>query len=566
MALRTLLVLVVSCLFAPPAWAGVSDPHPGIRLVSHGSTALVVADLCTAGVSVRATKYGERNHTAAGWAQMVDAEVAINADFFDYPGWSYVVGRARGGGEDWPADAQLKEVRTYWQFGVNQAGLVPNAAIEPGFLITDIVGGHNILIENGHGNGPLYDGDAVLQGAHRRTAVGISEDRRYLYLFVSNDALNGDGIVWNMVMHAGEAGAPPIQWATNMDGGGSSQLYVKGVGSVIPSSRPVNNHLGIYAKGVGESWHCNRTPDGWLDAADEDGVRGWARDIDVPDTAVDTHVYFGGPASSGAPMKAVKADQQRDDLCTAIGSCAHGFDISAPLSLLDGQPHEIHAYGIDEAGIENKELAGSPKILQATAPPPTGARRRVKDPTSHAAWKLDDFWHRLPVDDAAIDDLSLGEEFPDEPALVRADDGSPEVWVLDGGSKRHVPDASAMAAWSFDFSTVTELPAAELGAFGVGPDWPRRPVLVVKSDGSVFAVDEPMPKLGAPPEGQPGSGHAAENGASGDAAGDGTDGDVNGSCNLSERAPKPSDLGRLLALACLVAAVRRRAHSPPLAP
>lgn len=248
---------------ALPARAQVSSPHAGVTLVDHGSTALAVVDLCAAGVSVRATRWGERKQTAAGWAQNVDAEVAINADFFDYPGWSVVVGRARGGGEDWPANAQLKEIRSYWQFGLNLAGLEPNAAVPPAAApwVTDIVGGHNVLISNGAGLGPLYDGDGVLQGAHRRTAVGLSADKRKLYLFASNDALNGDGIVWNMVVHANEAGAPPIHWATNMDGGGSSQLYVKGVGSVIGSTRQVNNHLGIYAKGVGPAWNCSCVPE-----------------------------------------------------------------------------------------------------------------------------------------------------------------------------------------------------------------------------------------------------------------------------------------------------------------
>jgi len=493
------LLLTALLLVSGQALAGVSEPHPGIRLVNNGSTAMVVADLCRAGVSVRATKYGERNKTAAGWAQTVDAEVAINADFFDFPGWSFVVGRARGGGEDWPADKQLKEVRSYWQFGVNQAGLQPNAAVEPGFLITEIVGGHNILIDNGQLKGPLYDGDAVLQGTHRRTAVGISADRRYLYLFVSNTPLNGDGIVWNLATHSAEAGAPPIHWATNMDGGGSSQLYVKGLGAVISSTRPVNNHLGIYAKGSGEAWHCNRAPDGWLDSADADGVSGWTRDQDVPDSAIDVHLYFGGPAGSGAPGKGVKSDQHRDDLCTAIGSCSHGFDLSAPLSLLDGQPHPVHAYGIDEAGLQNAELAGSPKTLQATAPAPSGSRRHVVNEASYASWKLDDFWHRLPASDTDILALVEGSDLPEQPELIRADDGSPEIYVVDGNSRRHVPDASAMAAWSLDFADVKELPASEVASLGTGPEWPARPMIVKTTDGTVYALDEALPKLGTPP-------------------------------------------------------------------
>ncbi|MBK7579731.1 MAG: phosphodiester glycosidase family protein [Myxococcales bacterium] len=534
--MRSVLGFVVcaTALFAGTASAQVSDPHPGIRLVNHGSTALVVADLCAAGVSVRATKYGERNKTAAGWAQAVDAEVAINADFFDFPGWSFVVGRARGGGEDWPADKQLKEVRSYWQFGINQAGLVPNAATEPGYLVTDIVGGHNILIENGQGKGPVYDGDAVLEGAHRRTAVGISADQRYLYFFVSNTPLNGDGIVWSMVANANEAGAAPIHWATNMDGGGSSQLYVKGIGSVISSTRPVNNHLGIYAKGAGESWQCNRAPEGWLDSVDASGAVGWTRDVDVPDAPVSVHLSFGGPALSGAPAKTVKAEQHRDDLCTAIGSCAHGFKLAPPLSLMDGQPHEVHAYGMDEAGLKNAELAGSPKTFQATAPAPTGERRHVQDPTSYAAWKLDDAWHHLPTTDAAINDLPVGEDLPATPSLAR-EDGSPAIFVIDGAERRWVTGVDSLVAWSFELADVVVMPAAELSAIAQGLDWPARPVLVVKSDGAVYALDTPAPKLGEPPQsgsgGKGSSGKTPGKGSGGAGEGETTpSGDMTGGC------------------------------------
>jgi hypothetical protein len=547
-------LLTTGLLMAPNARAGVSDPHAGVRLVNHGSNALVVADLCHAGVSVRATKYGERNKTAASWAQTVDAEVAINADFFDFPGWSMVVGRARGGGEDWPADKQLKEVRSYWQFGVNQAGLQPNAAVEPGFLVTEIVGGHNILIDAGTPKGPLYDGDAVLKGHHRRTAVGMSADRRYLYLFVSNTPLNGDGIVWDMSVANNESGMPPIHWATNMDGGGSSQLYVKGMGSVISSSRPVNNHLGIFAKGSGEPWHCNRAPEGWLDSADGQLVRGWARDIDVPDAGIDVHLYFGGPAGSSAPAKSLRASRSRDDLCTAIGSCAHGFELAPPLSLLDGSPHAIHAYGIDEAGLTNAELAGSPKVLQADAPTAAGARRHVVDMESFHAWGLDEFWHRLMVGDGAVAKLPEGSKLPTTPRLVRADDGNPAVYVVDASSRRHVTGPDAMSAWSFDFEDVVELPAAEIAALEEGPPWPDRPVIVKHSDGSVYVLDSLGETLGPPPSLGSGGSHQA---GSGSAFGnDPRPSDVDGGCHASRR---PADgRGALMAIGFVLLALGRR--------
>ncbi len=40
------------------------------------------------------------------------------------------------------------------------------------------------------------------------------------------------------------------------------------------------------------------------------------------------------------------AGVHRPDLCIAINSCEHGFAAPSPLSFHDGQPHEVHAYGI----------------------------------------------------------------------------------------------------------------------------------------------------------------------------------------------------------------------------
>jgi hypothetical protein len=78
------------------ARADVTKPHPGNTLVRHpGESAMVVVDLCAPGVSIRATKYAEREKTPQQRGEAVGAQVAMNADFFDFPGWTYVVGRAR---------------------------------------------------------------------------------------------------------------------------------------------------------------------------------------------------------------------------------------------------------------------------------------------------------------------------------------------------------------------------------------------------------------------------------------------------------------------------------------
>ncbi len=86
----------------------------------------------------------------------------------------------------------------------------------------------------------------------------------------------------------------------------------------------------------------NHPPTGHLDAADCDSIRGWTQDPDDPGKALDVHLYFDGPAGSGAPAKGFTANVHRDDLCSAIGSCEHGFSVPPPLSLFDGSPHDVH--------------------------------------------------------------------------------------------------------------------------------------------------------------------------------------------------------------------------------
>ncbi len=241
---------------------------------------------------------------------------------------------------------------------------------------------------------------------------------------------------------------------------------------------------------------CNKPPKGYLDAADCDGLRGWTQDPDAPDTSIDVHLYFDGPAGSGAKGFAFKADVSRQDLCSAIGSCEHGFDIPPPLSLFDGKAHEVHAYGIDTQGGSNPELSNSPKSFSCAATLPQGIRRHVVNPDSLAAWKFDLYWQLLPLTDAQIASLDEGDALPAAPELVKADDGTPEVWLADGSWRRHVPNPAAMAAWGFAFGDVVEKPAASVYALTEGPPLRPAPVLVRDSSGKVDLVDNPFPGQG----------------------------------------------------------------------
>ena len=252
--------VVVALLVAPAAaTADVSTPLSGVTLVTRPGAAMTIANLCAPGVSVRATRYAERGATPQGWAQSVGAQVAINADFFDFPGWSFVLVRARGDGEEWPPEAEmLLQPSSYWQFGPGMSGMQPSSLVPPDPWVTQVVGAYDTLIAGGqpHVFGP---DEVFMLEFHRRSAIGLSADGATLYFYASNFSIDGPGMAAEMIPMAAEAGAPPIDLATNEDGGGSSQLYVQGLGQIVDSGRPVNSHLGLYASGAGGAPNCPTT-------------------------------------------------------------------------------------------------------------------------------------------------------------------------------------------------------------------------------------------------------------------------------------------------------------------
>lgn len=232
-------------------------------------------------------------------------------------------------------------------------------------------------------------------------------------------------------------------------------------------------------------------PVGYLDNAGCDFIAGWSQDQDIPDTPIDVHIYFNGPAGTpGAPAVAIRADAHRDDLCSAIGSCAHGYYLKSPFSLHDGLPHNVYAYGIDNAAEGNPVLGNSPRILQCAPAAQTGIRRKIEGVPALEAWRFSTFWDVLPLSPTDADVLAEGMVMPDRPELVQADDGTPEVYWVDHGVRRHItPDD--VANWRFDLGQVRQLPAADVQAMPSGTSLRPRPVLFIH--GALYVVDDPQP-------------------------------------------------------------------------
>jgi GH25 family lysozyme M1 (1,4-beta-N-acetylmuramidase) len=251
----------------------------------------------------------------------------------------------------------------------------------------------------------------------------------------------------------------------------------------------------------------NKAPIGYLDSADCSSIAGWAQDQDTPDQPIDVHLYFdGNPGDPKALAFAVHADQHRDDLCQAIGSCNHGYLAAPPKSLLDGQPHTVNPFGIDSMGGNNPPLSGGPKTFQCAPPTPPvdalhGVKRWIASPAVFDAWRFDWFRDLAHEPDALVASFPDGPNEPDAPVVVQADDGTPEVWVIDTGVRRHVIDPASLAAWRLDGpGAIVPMPAAQVYGYPKGADLPAAPfVFSSPSDPKVYLLDVPLqpPSMGS---------------------------------------------------------------------
>ncbi|OQB08813.1 MAG: hypothetical protein BWY17_04845 [Deltaproteobacteria bacterium ADurb.Bin207] len=287
--------------------------------------------------------------------------------------------------------------------------------------------------------------------------------------------------------------------------------------------------------GLIENWGvCNQTPWGALDYAEGDSIYGWAFDGDAGESAIDVHVYCNGPVGSAEAVGvAITADIYRQDLCSVVGSCDHGFRMLTPLSLCDGADHEVHAYAIDVPGGHNPPLSHSPRTLRCEGQLPSGVARWIANPNVYDAWKFSGFHDHLPIDETIVDAVVRGENIPEKPLLVLGPEKD-KVYLIDGDMKRHVPDPGVMSAWRFDWNAIQNVDDEQLAGWKEGPSVRERPVVVRDSQGRLLLIDdeigEPSPKTGGSgggPDAGVGGGNNSHDGGKEAAAGGAGIGDDN---------------------------------------
>lgn len=246
------LCVSASIAAAEDVW---TTPYPGVRhlhrRVRQQEIHAAIIDLTQAGLSVVSTRPEGARTTTSAFARRVGAVVAVNANWFGHT----TCGLAAGEGVVWP-DAYGDHCDASMGFGPGRAEAFDSHRIPRGPLprpwMTEAVSGKPWLVKQGRRQGP-WTRPRRMDDRAPRTAAGVTQDGRTLILVVADgrardvSGLTGEEIAQVMV----ELGA----WdAINLDGGGSSTLFIAAEGGVVnryrgSRQRVVGNHLGIRIAG-----------------------------------------------------------------------------------------------------------------------------------------------------------------------------------------------------------------------------------------------------------------------------------------------------------------------------
>jgi hypothetical protein len=252
-----LAVLLLVALLATPTLAADTwtQPFSGVRKLYRTSASprweihALEVRLDTPGLRLRSTTSGERRRTVSSFANLVGAEVAVNGDFFSFSDYS-TIGLAAGNGTAWAGTADSTAMGTF-AFGAGRVELSALAPVVPfdGSWMQGVVSGKPDLLRNGVATSGQH-ATSFCTTRHPRTALGLSGDGRTLYLVVV-DGRSTASVGMTCAELATLLSGLGAHHALNLDGGGSSAMYVRGQGVVNRPSdgteRVVANHLAVFA-------------------------------------------------------------------------------------------------------------------------------------------------------------------------------------------------------------------------------------------------------------------------------------------------------------------------------
>lgn len=215
-----------------------SEPNPGLRYLHRTTTTpcevhALVVDLSREGVRLVATPHEARWSTVSEVARHRSLAAAVNGGF-----WGALQrprGIAAGGGALWPDVAPDPEMG-YFAIDARGRPLVrgPGEAVSERELasLREAVSGRPILLRGGEIAADALDSFPTANQRQPRTAAGVSEDgRRVVLVVVDGRRPTSRGMtLFELARLLAELGAHD---AINLDGGGSSEMYVARAGGVV---------------------------------------------------------------------------------------------------------------------------------------------------------------------------------------------------------------------------------------------------------------------------------------------------------------------------------------------
>jgi exopolysaccharide biosynthesis protein len=254
---KAAVMLALLCAGAPASardritypYRGVTHVHRRVELLEAH---VVTVDLACAEIDVVATRPRERFATVSNFAREQHAQIAINANFFD--DGSASCGLAVGDGRVWRDSTQSNcgaslafgRVNNGWRAEVfDSFGWVRD---NPMRWASQVITGKPVMLRRGEALFHPHDPTGMWR-VHPRTAIGLAADRHTLVIAViEGRRRHAPGVTSNEMIPLLEEFA--VSDAINLDGGGSSALYIAAEGGIVnhPSDgreRTVLNHLGI---------------------------------------------------------------------------------------------------------------------------------------------------------------------------------------------------------------------------------------------------------------------------------------------------------------------------------
>ena len=243
--LIVVLLLLAGCSHGTRVAPGVTWEHVTAPGVDYH---VVRVDLREQSLRVLGSRPDARGLTVSELGERIGAIAAINGDYFEED--KRPVGLAMGSCEKWESAGSARRQWVLFVNGSRAEILHPESLDEPPpSWAENGVSGWPVVVENCRviPAAELPGSDHFTRAPHPRTAVGLDRSGRTLYLVVADGRREGvPGLTLEelgKIMR--EHGACE---ALNLDGGGSSALFLTGEIRNVPSDgteRAVGNHLAV---------------------------------------------------------------------------------------------------------------------------------------------------------------------------------------------------------------------------------------------------------------------------------------------------------------------------------